>query len=187
MLRGLEVTQVREIRNEVTGADLKQEQLRHLGTSPLRRISYDTTIVYFLPLVLRKPAYHCCPTDTKSQQILCLSLLGHLQPGPCLQRRGFGSCHANPEWSLKGSTTRPGFRKTVLFPCKIFGIARPFFILGTVLRAVEIRGRMAGQPLEGSLYSRKGRGHGSKDNSMASAQMAEARVPSYKDCTLPMA
>lgn len=39
---------------------------------------------------------------------------------------------------------------------------------------------MAGHALEGSLYSRKGRGLGNKDNNIASPEMAEARVPRYK-------
>lgn len=59
-----------------------------------------------------------------------------------------------------------------------------FLILSSGLMVVEIRGRMAGQPLEGNCH-RKGRGHGNKDNSMVSPEMAEASAAKY--CILPMA
>lgn len=103
-----------------------------------------------------------------------------MEPPPGLQRRDFESCHAIVGIVLRGSTARPGFIKTVMFPCKILGIVRPFFVLGTGPRVVEIRGRMAEQPMEGSLHSRKGKGHGNKDNSIASPEMSEARVPRSK-------
>lgn len=45
---------------------------------------------------------------------------------------------------------------------------------------VEIRGRMAEWPVEGSLHSRKGKRHGNKNNSIASPEVTEARVPRSK-------
>lgn len=116
---------------------------------------------------------------------LHLSLLGHLESPLCLQRRDFESCHANLGIVLRGSTARPGFIKIVVFPWKILGIVRPFFILGTGPMVVEIRGRMAEGPVEGSLHSGKGKGHGNKDNSIASPEMPEARVPGSKTALFP--
>lgn len=67
-----------------------------------------------------------------------------------------GAVRQTSESFLEENTGRPGFIRTALCPCKIFGIARSFLIPSTGLTVVEIRDKMAGQSLEGTVVGTGG-------------------------------